>query len=326
MDKLSGKDFDGHLRKTLDPLSQVFSLLDVRAARCTRFEAGGNWSYRFPAKPALKFGAVFQGDCWIDFGDDARHRLATGDCFLLANAPSYVLANDESLAPEDGIAAFDWAQSDVARHAGSDDVLLAGSFGFEASNAELLLDALPRFLLIPSRSPPASVIHSTLQILDLEIRGTGIGAAVLTDRLADVLLVQVLRAALDQSAGEGLGWISALADARIGKAIRLMHEDVAHPWTLESLAGAIAMSRSAFSKRFKSKVGLAPLDYLLRWRMRLACDQLRRGATVSATAARVGYLSESAFGHAFKRVYGHAPKRYGRGQAISEKFLINPNK
>lgn len=263
MDKLSDERFDRRfdkhlgkqLGKTLDPLSQAFSLLDVRAARCTRFEAGGHWSYRFPAKPALKFGAVIRGDCWIDFGDEAHHWLATGDCFLLANAPAYVLANDERLTPEDGIAAFDWAQSDVARGAGSDTVLLAGSFGFEASDAELLLDALPRFLLIPSRSPSAAVIHSTLHILDLEIRGTGIGTAVLTDRLADVLLVQVLRAALDQGAGEGLGWINALVDARIGKAIRLMHEDAAHPWTLEALADAIAMSRSAFSKRFKSLVG-----------------------------------------------------------------------
>ncbi|WP_347958261.1 AraC family transcriptional regulator [Bradyrhizobium sp. SSUT112] len=217
-------------------------------------------------------------------------------------------------------------RNDLDAGAGSDTVLLAGSFGFEASDAELLLDALPRFLLIPSRSPSAPVIHSTLQILDLEIRGTGIGAAVLTDRLADVLLVQVLRAALDQSAGEGFGWINALVDARIGKAIRLMHEDVAHPWTLEALADAIAMSRSAFSKRFKSLVGLAPLDYLLRWRMRLARDQLRRGATVSATAAQLGYSSESAFGHAFKRIYGQAPKRYWGGQANGEKFPINPNK
>lgn len=300
------------LDQALDPLSQVFSLLNIRAGRCTRFEAGGHWSYRFPAKPALKFGAVIQGDCWINFGDEARHPLASGDCFLLANAPAYVLANDEGLAPADGIAAFDWIRSDVARHGGNDTVLLAGSFSFEASDAEFLLDSLPRFLLIPSHRQSASVIHSTLQILDLEIRKTQIGAAVLTDRLVDILLVQVFRAVLDQRIGEGVGWIGALVDARIGKAIRLMHEDVAHPWTLEALANAVAMSRSVFSKRFRLLVGRTPLDYLLQWRMRLARDLLRRGSTVSATASQVGYSSESAFGHAFKRVHGHAPKRYSR--------------
>lgn len=296
----------------IEPLSEVFSLLDIRGARCTRFEASGKWSYRFPAKPAFKFGAVVHGDCWIEFFDGQRHALSEGDCFLLANAPAYVLANDGDIASEDGMAAFDWAQSDVARHGGDDTVLIAGIFSFEVSDAELLLGSLPRFLLIPARKASATVIRSTLDILDIEIRGTRIGAAVLTDRLADILLVQVLRAALDEDSGQNFGWISALADARIGKAIGLMHGKAAHPWTLDALASSVGMSRSAFSKRFKSLVGLAPLDYLLRWRMRLARNALRQGSSVAAVSAKVGYSSESAFGHAFKRIYGEAPRRYWR--------------
>ncbi len=296
----------------MDPLSEVFSLINIRGARCTRFEASGRWSYRFPAKPAVKFGAVLAGDCWIDFGEGQRHQLAAGDCFLLANAPSYVLANDDHVLSDDGMSAFDWAQSDVARHEGNDTVLIAGTFSFEESDADLLLDSLPTFLLIPSRNASATVVRSTLAILDIEIKGTQIGAAVLTDRLVDILLVQVLRAALIQDDGDNLGWISALADPRIGRAIGLMHGNAAYPWSLETLAGSVAMSRSAFSKRFKSLVGLAPLDYLLRWRMRLARNALRRGSTVATVASKVGYSSESAFGHAFKRIYGIAPRRYWR--------------
>ena len=294
----------------MDPLSQVFSLLNVRAGRCTRFEASGNWSYRFPAKPALKFGAVLRGECWMDFGDGPRHQLVAGDSFLLANAPSYVLANDERAFPEDGIAMFDWEQSDVAHHEGDDTILVAGSFSFETSDAGLLLDSLPRFLVIPGQHLSASVIRSTLQIIATEMRGTQIGATIVTNRLVDVLLVQVLRAALNQDQSKDFGWISALTDPRIGKAIGLMHGDSSHPWTLEILSSAVAMSRSAFSKRFKSLVGVAPLDYLLRWRMRIARDLLRRGSMVAAVASQAGYSSESAFRHAFKRLYGHAPKRY----------------
>ncbi|WP_430251873.1 AraC family transcriptional regulator [Neorhizobium sp. DAR64860/K0K1] len=296
----------------MDPLSEVFSLINIRGARCTRFEASGRWSYRFPAKPAVKFGAVLAGDCWIDFGEGQRHQLGAGDCFLLANAPSYVLANDDHVLSDDGMSAFDWAQSDVARHEGNDTVLIAGTFSFEESDADLLLDSLPTFLLIPSSNASATVVRSTLAILDIEIKGTQIGAAVLTDRLVDILLVQVLRAALIQDDGDSLGWISALADPRIGRAIGLMHGDAAYPWSLETLAASVAMSRSAFSKRFKSLVGLAPLDYLLRWRMRLARNALRRGSTVATVASEVGYSSESAFGHAFKRIYGIAPRRYWR--------------
>lgn len=154
------------------------------------------------------------------------------------------------------------------------------------------------------------------------------GAAMLTSRLVDVLLIQVLRAALeldrDRSQGQDFGWIGALADARIGKALGLMHQDAAHPWTLELLCSAVAMSRSAFSKRFRSLVGRAPLEYLLRWRMRVVRDLLRRGATVAATALQVGYASESAFRHAFKRLYGDAPKRYRDAEGGAAGVMQNP--
>ncbi|MFT0545585.1 AraC family transcriptional regulator [Allopusillimonas ginsengisoli] len=298
----------------MDPLSQVFSLLHIRTARCTRFEAGGKWAYHFPAKPALKFAAVLRGECWIDFADGARHRLAAGDTFLLANAPGYVLANDDSVSPEDGIALFDWDHSDVASHNGADTAILAGSFAFDMSDARLLLDSLPMFVLIPASSSSSTVLRETLEILDAEIRSTRIGASLVTSRLADILLVQALRSYLDDNGSDSIGWLGALTDPGIGKAINLMHEDVAHPWTVDELAQAVAISRSGFSRRFKSLVGLAPIDYLLHWRMRLARNYLRRDETVASIAARLGYASESAFGNAFKRIYGRAPRRYWNEQ------------
>jgi AraC-like DNA-binding protein len=294
----------------MDPLSEVFALLNIRSARCTRFEASGKWAFRFPPKPAMKFGAVLRGNCWMNFGSDTRLELAEGDAFLLANAPSYVLTNDDEAAPKDGIATFDWDNSDTARHQGDDTILIAGSFSFDPSDAALLLDTLPPFLLIPSSAPASMAIRSTLQLIAGEIRSADIGASVLTDRLADVLLVQVLRAATAQRGGDRLGWIGALSDARIGHAIRLMHGPADRMWTVDELACAVAMSRSAFSKRFRSLVGTSPLDYLLRWRLRLARDMLRQGSTVAAVANRVGYSSESAFGNAFKRIYGRSPRRY----------------
>lgn len=111
---------------------------------------------------------------------------------------------------------FDWEHADVARHEGDDTIIVAGSFGFDISDAELLLDALPRFLLIPGQHPSAAVIRTTLQIITPEIMGPQIGAAILTDRLVDVLLILVVRAALDQYRSKDFGWIGALTDPRIG--------------------------------------------------------------------------------------------------------------
>lgn len=293
----------------MDTLSQVFSFLNVRASRCTRFEASGQWSFRFPPKPALKFGAILRGDCWIDFGT-GPHQLGAGDSFLIADGPAYVLANDASALPEDGMAMFDWAHSDLAHHQGADTVIVAASFTFDISDADLLLDALPRFLLIPAQHPSAAVIRATVQVLTAELGGTQIGAAILVDRLVDILLVQVLRAALDQDRNQDFGWIGALTDPRIGKAIQAMHADVGQAWSLEKLCALVAMSRSAFSKKFKGLVGYAPLDYLLHWRMRVARNMLGQGKSVAHVANHVGYASESAFRHAFKRLHGHAPGRY----------------
>lgn len=295
----------------VDPLSEALSLLDMRSARCTRLEAGGAWALRFPAKPALKFVAVLRGQCWITLQDEQPYRLEAGDTFLLTNAPPYVIANDPRKLPEDGIALFDWAHSDVAHYGGAETVLLGGAFVFHAGNAQLLLDALPPLIHIPAQDPAAAVLRGTLEILDGEIRSTRIGSSLITHRLADILLVQALRGYVALHGNDGTGWIGALADRKIGAALSLMHGDIGHRWTVGELASAVGMSRSGFALRFKDLVGAPPLDYLLRWRMQVAREALRRNeGSVASLAAQLGYASESAFGNAFKRVLGRAPKRY----------------
>ena len=293
-----------------DALSDIFSLLEVRSARCTRFEAGGKWAFKFPAKPALKFAAVLRGECLVMLSGETPHHLMACDAFLLAEAPDYVLANDPDLPPEDGLTAFDWTHSDTAHHGGSDTVLVAGSFVFDAHYVRLLLDALPPFMLMPASDPAAAVLRGLLDILDSEMHAGQMGAALVTQRIADVLLVQVIRGFVAREESPIGGWIGAAADPRIGAALNLMHGDIARRWTVDDLARAVGMSRSVFAADFRQKVGAPPLDYLLRWRMQVARDALRRGETVAAVAARIGYASESAFGNAFKRVHGRAPKRY----------------
>ncbi len=135
----------------------------------------------------------------------------------------------------------------------------------------------------------------------------------MVDHLAHMLLIQVLRAYLASGEQLPVGWLGALVDERIGLALNLMHRSPGRRWTLRDLTLAVGMSRSAFSSRFNRLVGAGPLDYLLRWRMQLAAKELRRNTkTLSSIAFSLGYESESAFGNAFKRVMGKAPKRYQR--------------
>jgi AraC-like DNA-binding protein len=298
----------------MDPLSEVFSLLDMQSARSTRLEAGGTWALHFPAKPFLKFVAVLRGQCWITIQDEPPCRLEAGDTFLLANAPPYVVSSDPTEEPEDGILLFDWEHSSVARYGGDETVLLGGGFVFQTGNAQLFLDALPSFIHIPANEPAAAILRGTLELLDKELGNGHMGASLMTRRLADILLVQALRAYVAVHGTDSAGWIGALNDRRIGAALNLMHGDVGHRWKISELASAVGMSRSGFALRFKELVGVPPLDYLMRWRMQLARDALRRDeSSVAGLAAKFGYASESAFGNAFKRIFGRAPKRYWAG-------------
>lgn len=295
----------------MDPLSEVFSLLDVHSVRSTRLEAGGAWALRFPAKPFLKFVAVLRGQCWITIQGEPPCRLEVGDTFLLADAPPYIVASDPTEAPEDGIALFDWEHSKIARHGGDATVMLGGGFVFRAGAAQALLGALPSFIHIPAKDPAAPVLRSTLVLLDEELENGQMGSSLMTRRLADILFVQALRAYVAVHGADNAGWIGALNDRPIGAALTLMHGDVGRGWKVGELAAAVGMSRSGFALRFRELVGVPPLDYLKRWRMQLARDALRRGeGPVGSLAARFGYASESAFGAAFKRAFGHAPKRY----------------
>ncbi|MEK8170673.1 helix-turn-helix transcriptional regulator [Streptomyces sp. M19] len=134
------------------------------------------------------------------------------------------------------------------------------------------------------------------------------------EHLAQLILVHMLRVHADGSE-RPVGWLGALVDDGIGAALRAMHADVGRRWTLDELAAISHMSRSAFAASFKTKVGTAPLTYLIEWRMSLARDALRADTrSIAELAAATGYESESAFSTAFRRVVGASPRHF-RGQA-----------
>jgi AraC-like DNA-binding protein len=142
------------------------------------------------------------------------------------------------------------------------------------------------------------------------------GGSLIAQQLAYMMLIQALRLHLADSASTTTGWLSALADKQMSAAITSMHSDPGHPWTLQSLAERVGMSRSIFALKFKQTVGATPMEYLTRWRMLLAGDRLKNSAdSLSTIASSLGYESESAFGKAFRRVIGCSPRQYTRNGA-----------
>ena len=177
-----------------------------------------------------------------------------------------------------------------------------------------MMAMMPPIVHLREESAKAALRWSVERIM-AETRERRPGTGLVVQHLAQMMLVEALRVHLSEARG-AVGWLFALADRQIGAAITAMHEEPGRRWTLQELAERAAMSRSTFALRFKEVVGMAPMEYLARWRMLLADDRLRHSRQpISSVALSVGYTSESAFSTAFKRVMGAAPRRYSQQAA-----------
>ena len=295
-----------------DTLSDVLALVKAKSVVSAGLRTGRHWSLRFPPPDGIKFNAVAEGACWLVMDGLAPVRLETGDVFLMTGQRPFVIASDLKLTPVDGIAVFRTAVNGFAHHGDGDDVLLiAGRVVLDTKSSSVLLDALPPLIHVRAASAEAASLRWLLDALIGEITLDRPGGALAIDQLAQLMFVQILRAHLTGSGAMASGWLRALGDPRVAPAIQTMHRDPARSWKLGELAQAAAMSRSSFALRFKTVVGVAPLAYLLNWRMRLAERALRdSNAPLASVALSLGYTSESAFSNAFKRTTGSAPKRY----------------
>lgn len=299
----------------MDPLSDVLSLLNAHGTLSVRLAAGGNWCIQFPAYDSIRFGTLVEGACWLQVdGMPQPVRLQAGDCYLLASGRPYKLGSDLALPAVDMRAVYARVNERVVYYGDRPDVqVVGGRFSLDAANAAFLLDSLPPLIQLRANSDQADVLTWVLKRLAAEQLADTAGSAAMVVHLTHIMLLQMLRAHIDNSdeAPPLAGWLAALSDTQIGAALGLMHAQPNRRWTLPELANQVAMSRSAFALRFKTLVGVSPLDYLLRWRMRLAGRALATSkASVSLIGLAYGYESESAFSNAFKRVMGRPPREY----------------
>jgi len=296
----------------IDPLSDVLSVLGARVTRRTRMEASGRWAFAFPAIERLKFVALLRGTQWMLLPGRAPQLMNEGDVCLLGRT-AYAVASHPAEKPVDGQTLY--ADHDVAHVGGDDTIGIGGTVTFGAGNADFLLDMLPAFMIVPRSSPSADAVATILGFMSGELESGRMGGEIVAARLADVLLVEAIRAYAGGGDMTDIGWLAALTDVRIGRAFRAIHDDVARPWTVAGLAGLAGMSRAAFSAEFTRLVGQPPLTYVRTWRLTLARAALMRGdATVGSIGRTIGYTSQSAFGHAFRRAFGTPPKATPRSE------------
>ncbi len=188
--------------------------------------------------------------------------------------------------------------------------LLCGAVRFSGLGVTRLVNALPPTLV--AAPADAAWMRASFGLIADESRNPRPGSDLVTARLADVLVVQAIRAWLE-SATPDRGWVAGLRDPLLGQALAAFHAEPDQAWSLESLARVAGVSRSGFAARFTELMGEPAMTYVTAWRMALAARLVREERLpLSRVAARVGYRSEAAFNRAFRRAHGVTPGVFAR--------------
>lgn len=295
----------------IDPLAQVVGLLQPSVRFTKIVGARGTWRVRRAETGQPSFCVILDGGCRMTVADSERLTLEPGD-FVLVPA-TYDFSMSSMQVPPDHL--LDTAPVMLAPgefrlglQDGAPDVrYVIGHCVFRSPDAALLVSLLPRLVHVRRESRLTALV----ELLRDESRTQRPARDVVMARLLEVLLIEALRSTEGSAVSQGL--VRGLADARLAVALRQMHDAPGRAWTVTELSHAAALSRSSFFERFSRAVGMAPMEYLLAWRMALAKNLLRRGACpIAEIAERVGYSSASTFSVAFARHTGVPPARYAR--------------
>jgi AraC-like DNA-binding protein len=310
-----------------DPLGEALHFLRMNGAFYCRSELSAPWGLTMMPMPGyIWFHVVTAGEVRLEAGDAEPTLIRPGDLGLVPHGEGHVLRSAPGVeAP--GVLELDREEIsdryELLRHGGggAPTTLICGAVRFDHPAARNLIEILPEILHIEASNPTQTEwMQSTLRLMAAEARELRPGGEAVITRLGDILVIQAIRSWIETDPAARTGWLGALQDPQIGRAISLIHRDPARDWTVAALADELAMSRSAFAARFTELVGEPAMQYVTRWRMQVAVTSLREeGATVAQLANRLGYRSEAAFARAFKRVIGLPPGAMRREQ------LATPN-
>ena len=317
----------------MDALSDVLKAVHLEGALYLNAEFTAPWCMRLRyglasvkqrlsgAEHVVYFHLLTEGSCKVRLADGGEVLdLAAGDLVLFPRDDRHLIGSDLNLAPievENFNGGNEPAPALVPLQFGGGGAATRFVCGFLACNRSMcrpLLDALPRVL----RIPVGDGISATLlrDLMRLGVRESSLarpGAQSTLAKLAELMFVEALRRYAENLPTGGKGWLAALRDTQIGRALSLLHGEPGRAWTVDELARAVALSRSALAGRFVALVGESPMQYLMRWRLAVAARALRSGnEALSRVAERSGYESQAAFNRAFKREFGMPPAAWRR--------------
>jgi AraC-like DNA-binding protein len=320
-----------------DPLSDV--LRTVRLTGALFFMWDVSWPFSTPvpdgrtfapiilpgAQQIISYHILTEGMCWGGMRGEPAIQLQAGDVLLIPHGDPYVMANTASACTaadveiERTLAFFRRMAAGelpaVVNDGGGGPPttrVICGFLGCDVRPFNPMLAALPRMVRV---RPPADRANDRLRSLVeyalAEARQPSPGSRCTLLRLSELLFVEVVRRCLTALPAGQTGWLAGLRDPIVGRALMLLHGKPAQPWSLETLADEVGISRSRLSECFTRLAGQPAMQYLAQWRIQIAARLLIDGAAkVAAVARDVGYESEAAFSRAFKRLVGVSPAQW----------------
>ncbi len=306
-------------------MDAIAGLLDgprAREAFLLRSSMDPPWSLSIRDEAPLTVLAIVRGEAWVIPDGGEAVSLQRGDVAIIRGPGPWTVAGDPATPPRavihpgqrcttlDGEELAEQWSLGVRTWGNAPDgamVMLTGTYQMGGEVSQRLLRALPTLLVLHDDEWDCPVVP----LLADEILKDEPGQEAVLDRLLDLLLIAVLRAWFARPEAAAPSWYRAHSDPVVGRALRLLHHNPAHPWTVAELARETGLSRAALARRFHDLVGEPPMTFLTGWRIALAADLLRDpGTTIGSVAHRVGYGSPFALSTAFKRIRGISPQQH----------------
>lgn len=319
-----------------DTLSEVLQAVRLRGAVFFDVDARAPWVAETPpaqviapavmprSEHVIEYHVITRGGCWAQIaGEGEPVRLEAGDVVAFPQGDAHILSSEPGMRGKVDLGEFEvlkGMQLPLAMNLNGDGAttqIVCGFLGCDARPFNPLLQSLPRLLHVRPSPDSKAPTEAFMQFALLETREQRVGAAGMLSRLGELMFGELVRRHVEAMPEDGRGWLAGLRDRHVGKALAVLHADPRRDWTLESLAREAGLSRSAFATRFSGYIGMAPMQYLTRWRLQLAASQLSETDTgIAMIAERAGYESEAAFSRAFRRAVGMPPAAWrGRNQS-----------
>jgi AraC-like DNA-binding protein len=303
----------------MDALSTILEATRLKSVVYSKFPLEAPWGLDIVQDENSQFWRLVSGSCTVGSPDGRIIEMAEGDLVFVPNGSAHWLGDKATSLrmPSPEFVKARRAGVPVFNSGGEVTTLIAGHFEFDYQPLHPFLKDLPPIIHIRQYvTENQLLLKQVTQLMLEELNNERPGSSVMLKNLSEIMFINIIRAHLEQG-GPGSGFLSALNDPRISKALKLMQDSPQNNWTLESLASEIGMSRSVFFNQFKKLVHETPLSYLTNWRIRQAQKLLMTdNSNISQIAANVGYQSEAAFNRIFKSKTGQTPAVYRRSKLI----------